>query len=88
MEDDEKETISIPCPLCSEEHEYPLKITRSRTLSLITSASFREEQPRWKRVRLYVICPIKNQKFILKMRLPEFSSERINAVEVGEPIKK
>jgi hypothetical protein len=88
MEGHDKETIPVQCPFCSAEHEYPLKVSRSRSIGLITSDSYRTEKPRQIFRRRYFICPVQNQKFQATLSLWEWPREPINAVEVGEPIKK
>ena len=88
MDGDEKETIPITCPLCHEEHEYPLKISRSVSIGYFTPDSFKREKQRQRRVQCYFICPLKNQKFRATLLLWELPSQAINSVEAGESIKK
>ena len=78
--DAEKETITISCALCSAEHEYTLRVTRSHSFSL-TSLPPREQQ-RQKRVNRLFTCPTKNESFQVTLTLWEFPSAPIISVEV------
>src|SRR6266700_231133 len=84
MEDGEKETITISsCPVCSEEHAYTLRVSRSQTIGLATQGSWQKrEQQRRKRILRLFTCPTKNETFQATLTLWELPSAPINSVEV------
>lgn len=86
MEDGNKNTITISsCPVCSVEHTYTLKVTRSQTIGFATLGSWqsREQQRRKRVVRLFT-CPTKNETFQATLTFWELPSAPINSVEVEE----
>jgi hypothetical protein len=76
------EHITIQCPLCPYEHEYPLTVVRSVSFG-VTGA------PQELRgfVRLF-ICPTTSNQFEATLTLTESALDRIEELSVGAPSDK
>jgi hypothetical protein len=77
--------VTLPCPLCDEEHRYPLVVERSVTLGLMRP---REPAPEISRqfVRTFV-CPTKGDHFQATLRLSETAYTRIKNLTVRDPVE-
>jgi hypothetical protein len=74
------EQITLKCPLCSQEHEYPLTVERSISFGATQAGpvglrSF---------VRLFT-CPGTSAQFEATLTLSESALNRINDLSVGAP---
>lgn len=82
----EPSQVTLPCPLCDEEHRYPVVVERSRTMGL---QGRREPPPPVYRefVRTF-ICPTRGERFQATLRLSETAARRIKAVTVRDPVEE
>jgi hypothetical protein len=78
--------MTLPCPLCGEEHRYPVVVERSVTLGLL---GLREALPEVHRqfVRSFS-CPTKVERFQATLRLTETARSRIKTVTVRDPVEE
>ena len=78
----ESERITLACPLCSQEHHYPLTVERSVSFGAtdtapVTMRSF---------VRLFT-CPVTTNQFQATLTLSETALDRIEKLTIGVPVE-
>jgi hypothetical protein len=82
MADDDQ--ITLTCPLCRNQHVYPIAVERSLALGLMTPDMEPTERVR-PFVRLFT-CPHKATQFQATFRLRETPLNEIKSVKVGDPV--
>jgi hypothetical protein len=79
----ESQRLRLHCPLCPEEHTYPIVVERSIVMAL------QEGGPPEKRevsfVRFFT-CPTKSEQFQATIALSETALNRVEKVTVGAPV--
>jgi len=65
------ETITIsPCPVCGQEHTYPLTITGSLHRGSEVMKSHSPQDASQRRVTKFLMCPVKRVMFQAVIELP------------------
>jgi hypothetical protein len=77
--------ITVGCPLCGEEHVYPVTVTRSSVFAIVTNRRKRKPVAKRRFVRLFV-CPATSQRFQAEISLAA-GDDPIERVTVGDPRK-
>ena len=78
---DETLRFAVPCPLCGQEHLYPVVVTRSVTLGMLP-ADLSEPTIERRFVRL-LTCPTKAARFEATLALTETALDPIEGVEIS-----
>jgi len=75
--------ITLGCPLCTQEHEYPITVERSISVGMAQPGAAPQSRRR-SFVRLFT-CPVRSSQFEATLTLSDTALDRIKEVSVGEP---
>jgi hypothetical protein len=78
--------MTIPCPLCNEEHRYQVVVERSVTMGLLPRGKPAPQVYR-EFVRSF-ICPTTGNRYQATLRLSETAAKKIKAVTVRDPVEE
>ena len=74
--------VTITCPLCGQDHVYPLSVQRSRSLGMATPD---QASARTRSFQRFFICPTKSARFKATLSLSDNALNTIDEVDVGFP---
>jgi hypothetical protein len=72
-------TLTLSCPLCGQEHRYPITIRRAVVMQMHAERAPATEV----RVTRLFTCPTKNEEFEGSLIIRETADSRIESVDVA-----
>jgi hypothetical protein len=84
---DQELTLELKCPLCEEQHTYPVQVERSVVMMLMVMGSQNDQRKRRRFTRLFS-CPDSDGMFQGSITLYETSNDPVTKVTVGQPIEE